>query len=248
MVTKEIAIEKINCESNVRTIDDIGDLAKSIEARGLLQPIVVSRAGNGRYTLIAGRRRLEAMRMLNESTIPAVINDDIGSHERDFVKLAENIQRQQMSPVEVVAAVDAIKERNSMVGDRAICENLGKSQTWLQQQRKAAAAYKDLIRSGISPEAVKSLSTGDLYEVSLQEGPGRKKAAERIIKAGKGKKGKARAEVRADRNAEKRGSYKDEAGGISILTKGLRVVVLCRDDDARQKLMRRLYKLKSELA
>ncbi len=79
------------------------ELARSIEADGVLQPVVVRRAGEG-YELIMGERRLQAARMAGVKEIPAVVRESV--RDRDALRLAlvENIQRENLNPVEVARA------------------------------------------------------------------------------------------------------------------------------------------------
>jgi ParB/RepB/Spo0J family partition protein len=74
---------------------DMGDLtplADSIREQGVVEPIVVARAGD-RYTLIAGHRRVEASILAEQSTIPAVVHDTVDEHMQIAALIAENTVR-----------------------------------------------------------------------------------------------------------------------------------------------------------
>lgn len=83
--------------------DELEGLATSIRDLGLLQPLVVRRAGEDRYELIAGERRLRASRIAGLTTVPAIIRD---TDDTDLLKeaLVENIHRVQLNPLEEAAA------------------------------------------------------------------------------------------------------------------------------------------------
>ena len=80
-------------------------LARSLESQGVIQPIVVRRHPHrdGRYELVAGERRLRAMRLLGWQVAPALIRE---IHEKNLLEsaLVENIQREQLTPIEEARA------------------------------------------------------------------------------------------------------------------------------------------------
>jgi ParB family chromosome partitioning protein len=79
------------------------ELAQSIRARGLLQPIVVRPLAGGDYELVAGERRLRAARMAELDSIPAIVRE-AGDWDRLDLALAENMAREDLNPVEVARA------------------------------------------------------------------------------------------------------------------------------------------------
>ena len=90
--------------------DGIDELADSLRAHGLLQPVVVRRRGDG-YELIAGHRRLEAARQLGWTSIAAVVRDETDD-QAYILTLVENLQREDLSPKEEAAALEVlIRER-----------------------------------------------------------------------------------------------------------------------------------------
>ena len=84
------------------------ELAQSIHLHGLLQPVLVRAAENGRYILIAGERRLRACRKLGMERIPAILTDG----DPDHVALIENLQRQDLAPLEEAEALERLRERH----------------------------------------------------------------------------------------------------------------------------------------
>ncbi len=89
--------------------ETIESLAASIREVGILQPIVVRRAGDGRYELIAGERRLRAAKVAGLATVPVVLRD---SEDADVLReaLIENIHREDLNPIEQAEAFRQLLE------------------------------------------------------------------------------------------------------------------------------------------
>src|ERR1039458_8399687 len=77
----------------------LNELAASIQAVGVLQPIVVRPVAGGRYQVIAGERRCEAARMLHHQTIPAVVRP-VSNEQAMEMTIVENLQRLDLTPME----------------------------------------------------------------------------------------------------------------------------------------------------
>jgi len=84
------------------------ELADSIGENGVLQPIVVRRSGK-RYQLVVGERRLRASKMAGRNKIPAIVRD-IGDSDSLKYALLENLQREDLNPVEEAMGYRALKE------------------------------------------------------------------------------------------------------------------------------------------
>jgi ParB family transcriptional regulator, chromosome partitioning protein len=78
---------------------ELQDLVSSIKEHGVMQPIAVSELSDGNYEIIAGERRFRASQMAGVSTIPAVVKS-VTDQERLELALIENIQRQDLNPIE----------------------------------------------------------------------------------------------------------------------------------------------------
>lgn len=93
--------------------DALDELARSIAARGVIQPIIVRRASGGTYQLIAGERRWRAAQKAQVHEIPALIRD---LNDRDVTALAliENIQREDLNPIEEARAYHRLATREAM--------------------------------------------------------------------------------------------------------------------------------------
>ena len=103
------------------------ELADSIRENGLLQPILVREYGEGRYQIIAGERRFRASKIAELDEIPAIImnKDDRKASE---IALIENIQREDLNPIEEAMAFRALSEEYDLTQE-GLSEKVGKSRS-----------------------------------------------------------------------------------------------------------------------
>lgn len=80
--------------------EEIDNLSQSIKDKGILQPLVVTQISQNKYQLIAGERRLRAAKLAGLSTVSVVIKDGITDQDKAELALIENIQRQNLNPIE----------------------------------------------------------------------------------------------------------------------------------------------------
>lgn len=124
----ELPIDRIarNPRQPRRRFDDetLAELTESIRSHGVLQPIVV-RAVADAYQIIAGERRLRAARNAGLTRIPAVVRDVAGSDEVELA-LIENLQREDLNPVEEAEAYRELVDRYGLTQE-AISRRVGKS-------------------------------------------------------------------------------------------------------------------------
>ncbi len=106
----------------------LAELAESIKESGLIQPLVV-REKQGRYELIAGERRLRACRLAGFDKVPAVIKD-VTDTEAYTLALIENIQREDLNPVEEALAYRKLLD-DTAASQAELAEQLGKSRSTL---------------------------------------------------------------------------------------------------------------------
>jgi len=98
--------------------ESLQDLADSISEQGVVQPIVVRGIGNGRYEIIAGERRWRAAQQAGLHEIPAVIRD-VGDRAAIAIALIENIQRENLNPLEEARALKRLIEEFEMTHEQA---------------------------------------------------------------------------------------------------------------------------------
>ncbi|NOY65072.1 MAG: ParB/RepB/Spo0J family partition protein [Nitrospirae bacterium] len=89
--------------------DALEELAASISEKGVLQPVILRRADGGRYFLVAGERRWRAAKMAGLKKIPAIIKET-SSQEALEIALIENIQRDDLNPIETAEAFNRLIE------------------------------------------------------------------------------------------------------------------------------------------
>lgn len=103
------------------------DLANSIRAQGVIQPIVVRPLIGGRYEIVAGERRWRASQMIGLKEIPTIIKD-IPDEAAVAIALIENIQRESLNPIEEAAALQRLLNEFSMTHQQ-VADAVGKSRT-----------------------------------------------------------------------------------------------------------------------
>ena len=124
--------------------DALKDLAESIRAVGILQPILVREVGS-RYEIIAGERRFRAARLAGLEEIPAIVRD-WDEQKRLEAALIENLQRDDLNPVEEAVGVKNLMEAAGLTQEKA-AERLGKSRP----------AVANLLRLLTLPEDVQKM-------------------------------------------------------------------------------------------
>lgn len=103
------------------------ELAESIKAQGVMQPIVVRPIAEDRFEIIAGERRWRATQIAGLDTIPAVIRL-VGDESAIAMSLIENIQRENLNPIEEAMALKRLQEEFSLT-QQEVAEAVGKSRT-----------------------------------------------------------------------------------------------------------------------
>lgn len=113
-----------------RTIFDeekIEELAETIKIHGVIQPIVVREMANGQFEVIAGERRLRAMKKLGWTHVPAIINN-LSDTQTASVALIENLQREELTPIEEAIAYGKLLQLHQLTQE-ALAKKLGKGQS-----------------------------------------------------------------------------------------------------------------------
>ena len=129
--------------------DSLEELARSIEENGLLQPILVREYGNGRYQIIAGERRFRASKIAGLSEIPAIILDRDDRKVAE-ISLIENIQRQDLNPIEEAMAFKALANDYGLTQEE-LSERVGKSRSAIANSTRLLdlpAPVLEMVASG----------------------------------------------------------------------------------------------------
>ncbi|NMY88212.1 ParB/RepB/Spo0J family partition protein [Pseudomonas oryzihabitans] len=125
------------------------ELANSIRVQGLMQPIVVRAIGEGRYEIIAGERRWRASQQAGLDRIPALVRD-VPDQVAIALALIENIQRQNLNPLEEAMALERLQDEFELT-QAQVAEAVGKSRsgvTNLLRLLALAEDAKDLLARG----------------------------------------------------------------------------------------------------
>lgn len=118
-----------NAHQPRRSFDEEGlqQLADSIKAHGLIQPVVVQKKDDGTYELIAGERRLRAAKLCGLTQIDAIVRT-LGDDEAAELALIENIQRQDLNAIEEGAAYASLMDAFALTQDD-VAQKVGKSRS-----------------------------------------------------------------------------------------------------------------------
>ena len=105
--------------------ESIGQLADSIRDQGVLQPLLVVPASGGRYRIIAGERRYRASRVAGLETVPCIVKD-IDVIRQMEIALIENLQREDLNPMEAARGIQALMKQCGYTQEK-VSARLGKS-------------------------------------------------------------------------------------------------------------------------
>jgi ParB family chromosome partitioning protein len=159
--------------------DALMELAASIKEKGILQPIIVARTGDGTFRIVAGERRWRAASLAGLRKIPAMIKD-VASEDSLEIALIENIQREDLSPIEMAEAFYRL-----MTDFRLTQEELSAR---VGKERATVANYLRLLKL---PDEIKRLVNDETMSMgharavlSIEGKTGQIEAARRIIRKG----------------------------------------------------------------
>jgi len=155
--------------------EGLKELADSIRASGVIQPILVRRLGVGEYQLVAGERRLRAAQMAGLTRIPAIVRE---YEDREMMELAliENIQREDLNPIDEAKAYQALVEKVGLTHDQ-LSERVGKQRSSITNSLRLLmlpVEVRDLVSRG-------TLSAGHARAILGLEGGGDQLAAARYV-------------------------------------------------------------------
>jgi ParB family chromosome partitioning protein len=134
--------------------DSLNELAASIKEKGILQPVIVSRVGDGSFRLVTGERRWRAASLAGLKKIPALIKN-VASRDSLEIALIENIQREDLNPMEAAEAFSRLIIEFNLTQEE-LSDRVGK-------ERATIANYLRLLKL---PEEVKAF----IYSGSLSMG------------------------------------------------------------------------------
>jgi ParB family chromosome partitioning protein len=155
------------------------DLSSSIKEKGVLQPVIVSRVGDGTFRLIAGERRWRAAHAAGLKKIPALIKE-VSSQDSLEIALIENIQREDLNPLETAEALSRLSVDYNITQE-SLSRRVGKD-------RATIANYLRILKL---PDEIKSFINSDVLSLghakailAIDGAPKQVEAAREIVKGG----------------------------------------------------------------
>jgi len=124
--------------------ESLQELADSIRAQGVMQPIVVRPVSDRKYEIIAGERRWRATQLAGLDTIPAVVRD-VPDEAAIAMALIENIQREDLNPIEEAAALQRLQQEFELT-QQEVADAVGKSRSTVTNLLRLMTLQEDVRR------------------------------------------------------------------------------------------------------
>ena len=151
-------------ESDEEELKKIELLAETIQEEGQIQPVVVRKNGNGKYELVAGRRRKRAIELINagrekgkELKVSAVVSVSATENQNAFRQATiENIHRKQINPIDIAVNIRNVREKFEWKGTK----ETSKVAAFFKVSKASVIQYERLL--GLPEEVQKKVYTGEL--------------------------------------------------------------------------------------
>jgi ParB/RepB/Spo0J family partition protein len=154
--------------------EKLEELAASIKSKGVIEPITVLYSDNGQYRIITGERRYKASKMAGLKEIPCIIRQ-VSEQDILTIQLIENLQRENLNPVEEALALKKLMDNGTKQKDAA--KLIGKSQPYISQSLKILElpdkVLQEALKNGTPKEQL-------LQDVKDQKPKGTKKGRPKI--------------------------------------------------------------------
>ena len=154
----------------------LSELADSIKANGVIQPLIVRQSANG-YELVAGERRWRASRIAGLSRVPCIVRD-FDDRQNAIVAIIENMQREDLNPIEEAKGLKSMTEKYGFTQEQ-VSVSLGKSRTYIANS----------IRLLKLPEEIQEYVSGGQMSaahgrtiINIQDKKRQKEIADKIIR------------------------------------------------------------------
>lgn len=129
--------------------DSLKELAESIRQQGIIQPIIVEKVFDS-YTIIAGERRFRAAKMAGLSEVPVIVRS-FSEEEKLEIALIENVQREDLNPIEEAYAYKELMERNNL-SQESLAQKIGKKRSTVANAVRLLKLPEDMQESIVSGE------------------------------------------------------------------------------------------------
>jgi ParB/RepB/Spo0J family partition protein len=198
------------------SLGDVDELAESIRELGMISPVLVT-ANAGRYSLVYGHRRLAAAVALGLDAVPAIVSTDTDARRLRAKRLAENVAREDLTPLEEARAYHELLGLGVEGGQRGLAKLVGKSQGHISKRLgllRLPKAVQDQVDSG-------RITLDDAGELTkLADDPGQvTKALAAGERAYGGVAGAVQRELRATEDRRQREAEAEQlrAAGVTVI-------------------------------
>lgn len=158
--------------------DSLIDLASSIKAQGIIQPLIVRNIGGDRYEIIAGERRWRAAKIAGLSNVPSIIRNVTDETALAFA-LIENIQRESLNPIDEAVCLVRLKDEFSMTHEE-IAEKVGRSRSAVTNLMRLLSLHQD-VQEWLRASEIEMGHARALLSLDVQM---QLKVAQRVIEKG----------------------------------------------------------------
>lgn len=204
-------------------------LAESIKEHGVVQPIIVRQDGN-RYVIVAGERRWRAAKLAGLKTIPVVIKE-LSSRQVMEIALIENLQREDLNPIEEAEAYQKLMEEYNMTQEE-VAKLVGKSRAAIANSVRLLSLAKEIQEMLVDGR----LTSGHARTlVAIEDQNRQKELAEIIVKKGLNVREAERLASQESRRTSSKKEPKKEDVEITQLVEDLRTLFGTKIDLHRGK-------------
>lgn len=158
--------------------DALAELANSIKSQGIVQPIVVRDIGGGNYEIVAGERRWRAAQIAGLATVPVVVRR-IPDEAAIAIALIENIQREDLNPIEEAAALQRLSEEFGLTHQQ-VADTVGRSRASVTNLLRLLALNAD-VRAWLEQG---KMDMGHARALLALTGARQSQAAQQVIERG----------------------------------------------------------------
>ena len=130
--------------------DALNELAESIKTQGVIQPLIVEEYAPGKYSIVAGERRYKASLIAGLQTVPVIVKS-FSEVQRIEVSLIENVQREDLNPIEEAYAYQYLIQKSGYTQEQ-VAEKVGKSRSAVANSLRLITlpdSIKDDVTSGL---------------------------------------------------------------------------------------------------
>ena len=129
-------------------IEQLEELALSIEREGLLQPILVSPNDNhDGYIILAGHRRVEAHKLLHKDSVKALVHQKVSHEQLAIIPIVENLQRDDMDPIENAIAFKRLLDEKIFPNQIQLAKKISVSKSWMSRILSILKLPSDLLNT-----------------------------------------------------------------------------------------------------